>query len=76
MHRSVGKQSGESAKSVVKKKRKAAVESIYRKGRFKPEMKERKGDGMDDESGESTEPMGKVIVKGLGELELERLVRG
>ena len=39
-------------------------------------MKERKGDGMDDASGESTEPMGKVTVKGLGELELERLVRG
>jgi len=31
---------------------------------------------MDDESGESTEPMWKVTVKGLGELELERLVRG
>ena len=28
------------------------------------------------ESGESTAPMGKVTVTGLGELELERLVRG
>ena len=34
MHRSIGKQSGESAKSVMKKKRKAAVKRIYRKGRF------------------------------------------
>jgi len=31
---------------------------------------------MDDESGESMEPMEKVPLKGLGESELERLVRG
>jgi len=31
---------------------------------------------MDDESGESTEPMEEVALKELGEAELERLVRG
>jgi len=36
MFRSIGKQSGESVESVTKKKRKATVERICRKGRFKP----------------------------------------
>jgi len=40
MLRSIGKQSGESVESVWKKKRKAAVGRICRKG-FKPGMKER-----------------------------------
>jgi len=31
---------------------------------------------MDDESGESMEPMEEVLLKGLGEAELERLVHG
>jgi len=31
---------------------------------------------MDDESGESTEPMQEVPVEGMGESELERLVGG
>jgi len=31
---------------------------------------------MDDESGESLEPMAEVLLAGLGESELERLVRG
>jgi len=31
---------------------------------------------MDNESGESTDPMEEVPLKGLGEAELERLVRG
>ena len=31
---------------------------------------------MDDESGDSTEPMGEVSLVGLGESELERFVRG
>ena len=31
---------------------------------------------MDDESGESMEPMKEVLLKELGEAELERLVRG
>ena len=34
MIRSIGKQSGESMESVLKKKRKAAVGKICRKGRF------------------------------------------
>jgi len=34
MLRSIGKQSGESVESVLKKKRKAAVGRIRRKGRF------------------------------------------
>jgi len=38
--RSIGKQSGESVKSALKKKRKATVGRICRKGRFKPGMKE------------------------------------
>jgi len=37
--RSIGKQSGESVGSVLKKKRKAAVGRICKNG-FKPEMKE------------------------------------
>jgi len=37
--RSIGKQSGESVESVLKKKRKAAVGRICKNG-FKPEMKE------------------------------------
>jgi len=39
MHRSISKQSGESVESVLKKKRKAVVGGICRKG-FKPAMKE------------------------------------
>jgi len=38
--RNIGKQSGESVESVLKKKKKAAVGRICRKGRFKPGMKE------------------------------------
>jgi len=37
---SIGKQSGESMESVLKKKRKAAVGRICRKGMFKPGTKE------------------------------------
>jgi len=41
MLRSIDKQSGESAKSVPKKKRKAMVRGVSRKGTFlKPGMKE------------------------------------
>ena len=40
MLRSIGKRSGESAESVLEKKRKATVGSIYRKRMFKPGMKE------------------------------------
>jgi len=38
--RNIGKQSGESVESVLKKKKKATVGRICRKGRFKPGMKE------------------------------------
>jgi len=45
MLRSIGKQSGESVESVQKeKKKKAAVGRIRGKGRFKPGMKECRGD--------------------------------
>jgi len=51
MHRSVGKQSGESVESVRKKKR---WEGFAEKGGFKPGNER----GVtDDESGESMEPM-------------------
>jgi len=54
MHRSVGKQSGESVESVRKKKRKATVGGFAEKGGFKPGNER----GVtDDESGESMEPM-------------------
>jgi len=46
MLRSIGKQSEESVESVLKKKRKAMVGRIYRKGSFKPGMKECGGDGI------------------------------
>jgi len=42
---SIGEQSGESVEPVLKKKRKATVGRICRKGRFKPDMKECGGDG-------------------------------
>jgi len=38
--RSIGKQSWESTESVFKKKKQAMVRRIWRKGRFKPGMKE------------------------------------
>jgi len=52
---SIGKQSGESAESVLKKKRKATVGRICRKGGFRAWNE--KSDGvMNDESGESMQP--------------------
>jgi len=39
MLRSFGKLSGESVESVLKKKKKATVRKICRKGRFKPGVK-------------------------------------
>ena len=69
------KQSGESVESVLKKKRKATVGRISRKGSFF--SLEWKSEGvMDDESSESMEPMGEVPLVGLGESELERSVLG
>jgi len=40
MVRSIGKQSGESTESVLKKKKKATVGRVCGKGRFKPGVKE------------------------------------
>ena len=45
MLRSVGKQSGKSLESVLKKKRKATVGLICRKGRFQTWNERVKGDG-------------------------------
>ena len=75
MLRSIGKQSGESVESVMKKEIKATVGRICRKGMFELGVEEWAG-VMDDESGESMEPMEEVPLKVLGESELERLVRG
>ena len=72
MLRSIGKQSGESVESVRKKKKKATVGRICRKGRFKAWNERVKG-VMDDESGESMGLMEEVLLK---ELVLERFVRG
>jgi len=56
MLRSIGKQSGESVESVLKKKRKVCGgRDLQKKRFFSPAMKER--GVMDDESGESMEPM-------------------
>jgi len=70
--RSIVKQSVGSIKSALKKKKKAMIGRICRKGRFKPVVKE--CGVMDDESGELMELMEEVPVIGLGESELERLV--
>ena len=75
MLRSIGKQSGESVESVMKKETKATVGRICRKGMFELGVEEWAG-VMDDESGESMEPMEEVPLKVLRESELERLVRG
>ena len=45
MRHSIGKQSRESMELVLKKKRKAMVGRICTKGRFKPGIKELRGDG-------------------------------
>ena len=65
MLRSIGKQSKESVESVLKKKKKPAVGRICRKGKVL--SLEWKCGVMDDESGESMEPMEEVPLKGLGE---------
>ena len=61
--------------SVHKKKRKATMGRICRKGRFLT-CNEKSEGVMDDESGESMEPMEEVLLKGLSESELERVVCG
>ena len=46
MLRSIGEQSEKSVESLLKKNRKAMGGRIYRKGSFKPGMKECGGDGI------------------------------
>jgi len=75
MLRNIGKQSGESVESVRKKKRKGyGGKDLQKRTVLSLEWK---SEGMmDDESGESMEPMEEVPLEELGEAELERLVRG
>ena len=74
MLRSIGKQSGESVESVLKKKEGYGVKDLQKRKVLSSEWK---SEGvMDDESGESMEPMEEVPLIQLGEAELERLVRG
>ena len=68
------KQSGKSVKSVLEKKRKAAVGRIYEKEGFKPGMKEWRDDGWWVVS--RWNRWRKFHSKELGDAELERLVRG
>jgi len=70
MLRSIGKQSRESVESVLMKKRK----DLQKRNVLSLEW--RSEEVVDDESGESMEPMEEVPLKELGESELERLVRG
>jgi len=70
---SIGRQSGESVESVIKKE-KSTVRRIYRKKGLSLEWK---SEGVtDDESGESIEPIGEMPLLGLGDSEFEILVRG
>ena len=74
MLRSIGKQSGESAKSVREKIRRLRWEDLQKRKVLS--LKWKSEGVMDDESGESMEPMEEVPLKELDELELERLVCG
>ena len=76
MVRSIGKQSGNplSMPSPEEEKKGYGGKDLQKRNVSILEWKS--GGVMDDESGESTEPTGEVPVEGLGESELERLVRG
>jgi len=72
MLRSIGKQSGESAESETGETEGYGGKDLHKE---KVLIVECKGEWvMDDESGESMEPMEEVPVRQLGESELERLV--
>jgi len=73
MLRNIAKQSGESVESVLKKKRKAAVGRICRKGRLSAWNKRVKGKWMMRVVSRAMEPVREVPFIGLDESELERL---
>jgi len=68
----ISKQSGKSVESVLKKKGRLRWEGFVEKESFQHERMR----VMNDESGESMEPMDEVALIRLGESEMERLVRG
>jgi len=68
----IAKQSGEIVESVRKKKREATVGRICRKGKFSA-WNERVRGVIDDESGESMEPMEEMPLVRPGQSEMERL---
>ena len=76
MLRSTGKQSGESLESVLEKKRKASYGGKDLQKRKVLSLEWKSEGMMDDESGESKEPMEEVPLKELGDAQLDRLVRG
>jgi len=72
MLRSIRKQSGESAESETEETEGYGGKDLHKEKVLSVEWK---SEGvMDDESGESMEPMEEVPVRQLGESELERLV--
>ena len=74
MLRSIGKQSRESMESVLEKKEGYGRKDLQKRNVLSLEWK---SEGLiDNEGGESMEPMEKVPLKELGESEMERLVRG
>ena len=72
MLRSISRHSRESVKSVLKKKKSCNGKNLHKRKVLS--LKWKSEGVMDDESGESLEPMEKVPLKELGESELERLV--
>ena len=73
MLRSIGKQSWESVESVLTKKRKATGEGFAEK---KVLSQDWNSEGMMDGGSQSMEPTEEAPLIGLGDSELERLVRG
>jgi len=77
MLRSIGKQSGESVESALRKKKRLRWERFAKKGQMKVLSLEWKSEEViNDKSGESMELMEEVPLKELGSAELDRLVRG
>jgi len=74
MLRSIGKQSWESVESFLKKKRRLWWEGLQKRKVLSLEWKNERV--LDDESGESKEPVGELPLIGLGESELEKFVHG